>query len=280
MTSKILLYLHSNDNTIISWIKTDSDDIVQEERHRVPITDLATLAKDSVVTVIVPGEEVLVTSIDLPKMQRSKLREAVPFALEEKLISDVNELHFAIGESEVGESTPVVVVKKQKMETWLHTIREAGLSPTAFIPSIFAIPDPWHVCLDKKIAIVRTHRYSGFACDLYNLQTLLALELKKQSTKPECVHLHCFEDAEIKLDFDSVSVKEMKSNKNILTCMQKWLMTYPRIDLLQGEYEIKEKTNFSKKILDPHFPFSHCVDCNFIFQSNFFICYASSCGKK
>lgn len=247
MTSKILLYLHSNDNTIISWIKTDNEDILLEERIRVPIADLATLEKNAVITLIVPGEDVLVTSVDLPKMQRSKLRNAIPFALEEKLISDVNELHFAIGETEPGEPTPVVVVKKQKLEHWLQLLREAGLTPQAVIPSIFAIPDPWHVCLDEKIAIVRTYQWNGFACDLHNLQTLLALELTKQTMKPDCVHLHRFLHAEIKLDFDSVPVKETTTRNNLLFCMQKWLMTYSHINLLQGEYEIKEKQFFLKK---------------------------------
>ncbi|HEX2549110.1 MAG TPA: type II secretion system protein GspL, partial [Gammaproteobacteria bacterium] len=197
--------------------------------------------------VIVPGEEVLVTAVDLPKMPRARLREALPFALEEKLISDVNELHFAIGEYTPGESTPVVIVKKQKMEAWLQILNNAGLTPRTFIPAMFAIPDHWHICLDEKIAIVRTGKYSGFSCDLHNLKNFLMLELEKQMSKPECLHLHRFQHQDIKLDFDSVPVNEIKNDKDFLSCLQKWILLYPHIDLLQGSFEKKEKQFFLKK---------------------------------
>lgn len=247
MTTKILLYLHTDHSELGSWLTMDLTGKILETKTRTPLTELKNLPKNTRLDVIIPGEEVLVTSVELPKMSRQKLREVLPFALEEKLISDVNDLHFAISEDVTDEATPVIVVKKQKMDAWLKTLNEIGLTPQTLIPSIFAIPDNWHICIDDKIAIVRTEKYRGFACDFHNLTTFLSLELtRKDLTKPECIYLHRFQESELNLTLDSIAVLDIPSDKNLLTCMHTWLQEYPYINLLQGKYANKESVTLLK----------------------------------
>ena len=58
---------------------------------------LAEAALDRINIVIVPSEDVLVTTVTLPKMNRSRLLQAIPYALEEQVIEDVDTMHFAAG---------------------------------------------------------------------------------------------------------------------------------------------------------------------------------------
>ena len=82
------------------------------------------------VCVLVPGSDVLLADPELPTRSGVKLQQLVPYALEEHLADNIDELHFAIGRR-TGDSgrTPVAVVARALMEEWLGALRRAGLEP-------------------------------------------------------------------------------------------------------------------------------------------------------
>ena len=60
--------------------------------------------------VLVPGTDALLAEPVLPLKSGAKLAQVVPFALEEQLATDVEDLHFAVGKREGRPGTPVTVV--------------------------------------------------------------------------------------------------------------------------------------------------------------------------
>src|SRR4051812_18722840 len=56
------------------------------------------LATGRRVAVIVPGTEVLTTEVEAPAKNAAKLAQVIPFALEERVADEIEDLHFAIGE--------------------------------------------------------------------------------------------------------------------------------------------------------------------------------------
>ncbi len=82
--------------------------------------------------VVVPGTDVLLTEPELPAKAGAKLQQIVPYALEEQLAEDIDELHFAIGKR-VGDAptTPVAVVALSLMDEWTNALKAAGLAPEA-----------------------------------------------------------------------------------------------------------------------------------------------------
>src|SRR5690606_28376181 len=72
------------------------------------------------VCVLVPGTDVLLAQPELPAKAGAKLQQIVPYALEEQLAEDIDNLHFAIGRRS-GDSTtvPVAVVSQSLMDEWL-----------------------------------------------------------------------------------------------------------------------------------------------------------------
>ena len=69
--------------------------------------------------VLVPGTDVLLAEPELPAKAGAKLQQIVPYALEEQLAEDIDDLHFAIGKR-AGDSstTPVAVVALSLMDEW------------------------------------------------------------------------------------------------------------------------------------------------------------------
>lgn len=89
-------------------------------------------------TVLVPGEDVLL--LELPRIAGSpaQLAQAVPFAVEEQLAAPVEQQHVAWQLR--GERLCVAVTAQERMQQWLAPLRVAGLEPDALLPDTLALP--------------------------------------------------------------------------------------------------------------------------------------------
>ncbi len=90
------------------------------------------------VIVLVPSEEVLTTSIDIP-VKGAKLLAALPFALEEYLAEDVEGLHFAAGNRRSNGRTPVSVVSHERMVKWLSALDLAGIEADSIVAESYGL---------------------------------------------------------------------------------------------------------------------------------------------
>ncbi len=76
----------------------------------------------------------------MPPGSGVKLARAVPFALEEQLTEDIDQLVFALGKRRPGGGTPVAVVSRTVLETWIADLRDAGIEPTAIYADMSLLP--------------------------------------------------------------------------------------------------------------------------------------------
>jgi general secretion pathway protein L len=131
------------------------------------------------ITVLVPGTECLLSRVQFPGRNRQKLLRAVPFALEEQLSDEVENLHFAVGKPMADGAWPVVVISRNYMQELMDAVIEAGLDVQQVISELQAIPiaeNEITVLLDDEIALVRSGPFSGYVVDSENLGLLLAAE--------------------------------------------------------------------------------------------------------
>jgi len=249
MTRRILIYLHTQQ---ASWLMIDENDQTQQSMTRGNLADLTPLTENCKIEVIIPGQTILLTAAELPKLNPQRVMQALPFTLEEQLIDDVNTLHFAIGEYQSNSSFPVAVVTKEKMDTWLTELKQANITPDALIPATLALPftpDNWYACIYDEIGIVRTGHYSGFSCDKENLNTFLELQLAEAEQKPACIHLYNFSTTPTAIKLSATTLNEMTLGEDqFLEHIAKWTETYPFINLLQGNYKTTKKSTATKKI--------------------------------
>nr|MDQ2696253.1 type II secretion system protein GspL [Pseudomonadota bacterium] len=95
------------------------------------LADLAARAGGLRPVLTAPAEAVLLTSARLPGRQRGTWLKAVPFALEDNLAEDVEDLHFAVGAPPPGGEVPVAVVRHDDLRGWLSACAGAGVAPAA-----------------------------------------------------------------------------------------------------------------------------------------------------
>lgn len=233
MQKRIIIYLNSTDLTQASWIVLDKENKIIESADKADLTQLSS-ANEADVYVVVPAQDVLLTEAELPKLSRQRMLQALPFALEEQLIEDVSELHFAIDEYQSDGKLPVAIISNQKMTTWLTQLEQHKIAPLAFIPAVFILPhvnNEWHINLSISAALVRTGKLSGFACEPSNLETLVDLKSKEN---PENQPINI--------------TRTQFSEQQLLEKYAADLSAKPFINLLQGKYQAKPQANKTKKI--------------------------------
>ncbi len=130
------------------------------------------------VVAFVPATEVSVAAVELPARSASKALQLAPFALEEQLAGDIEQLHFAVGEREDSGKTPFVVCARAAMERWLEVLQVAGLNPAALVPDFLAVPaNPGHtvVWLEGRMVTIRPPGQWPMLLDAEPLEAALEL---------------------------------------------------------------------------------------------------------
>src|SRR5262249_38098575 len=123
MADWLLIRLGHDPRADASWLVADASGRMVMPVQRGPLADGAFLAASRRVCVLVPAPDVLLTDADVPVRTGAKVREVVPYALEEHLAEDIENLHFAVGKrAPDAVRTPVAVVSRSLMESWFAAL--------------------------------------------------------------------------------------------------------------------------------------------------------------
>jgi len=140
MAEFLVIRLGDNPAQSAHWIAVDSNGTRRSPPVTGPLAEAARDVANRAVIVLVPATEVLTTSVDIPIKGGARLRAALPFALEEQLADDVENLHFAVGNRRENGLLPVSVVAREQMTGWLATLRDAGIVANQIIPENHGLP--------------------------------------------------------------------------------------------------------------------------------------------
>ncbi len=173
-----------NETNELCWVLRD-DERPAGSLFRGVLAEAVKQAAGARVVVLVPGGDVLLASAELPGLNRQRLLRAVPFALEEQLASDVDDMHFALGSRSNGGRIHNAVVAREKIATWLESLRAAGLQADVMLSEVLAVPREaandaewhWSLLIDGVRCLLRTDSQQGLALDLNNLPVVLRAAL-------------------------------------------------------------------------------------------------------
>jgi general secretion pathway protein L len=201
------------------------------------------------ICVLVPGTDVLLAEPELPTKAGTKLQQLVPYALEEQLADDIDDLHFAIGKRPADSTkTPVAVVTRALMDQWLGTLRSNGLEPEVMYADSELLPqNPGQsvALLEEDVVVVRPPAGSPVTLPADALQE--ALEMAQSPTPeggagrglilytgaPEW-HEHSPRVEALRERFDGIKIQLLSSGPLALFAQQ--LPTATPTNLLQGTY--------------------------------------------
>src|SRR5262249_41322418 len=149
-----------------------------------PLSLAAPRAVGRRICVLVPGTDVLLAEPEVPMKAGTKLQQVVPYALEEQLADDIDDLHFAIGKRAAdSQRTPVAVIRRSLMEEWLTQLKSSGLEPESMYTESDLLPqNPGQAValLEEDVVVVRPPLGSPVTLPVEALGE--ALEIAQQGT--------------------------------------------------------------------------------------------------
>jgi general secretion pathway protein L len=123
----------------VHWMAVDGSGARRGAPASGPLEEAAAEVGERKIIVLVPGTEVLTTSVDLPVKGGAKLQAALPYALEEVVAEDIDKLHFAAGNRRSSGRVPVSVVRRDTLAGWLSRLKEAGIHPDSVVAENYGL---------------------------------------------------------------------------------------------------------------------------------------------
>ncbi len=238
------LYIHLHEQGA-SWAYCAEAGCLPEQVESGDLAHLQRRDDDLNIVVFVPTVDVLLASATVPVKGAQKLLQAVPYALEEQLIDDVESMHVAIGAQDSDGKVSAAVVVEQRMQRWLQQLQENDIEPDVMLPDALALPrvnGDWSALqLAGDIVCVRSGEQTGFACDVENLAIMASSHASECEADPDAVQFtNCgSENNEIAEQFKkvfSVPVNSESCNGDALAALISGYQSDKGINLLQGAF--------------------------------------------
>lgn len=83
---------------------------------------------------LAPAGSVALLRVDLPSRRPAAIRAALPYALEEQLSQELDEVHLVAGPRREDGRLLAAVVDRQLLQGWLELVTRAGMRATALVP--------------------------------------------------------------------------------------------------------------------------------------------------
>jgi len=234
-----------------TWAAFDAAGHLLTGIMRGSIAAAAAAAHGRRVIVLVPAVDVITAQAALPAASQTRLRQLVPYSLEESLADDVEELSFAIGPRLPSGGVSVAVVAKQRIERWLAELGVAGITPHAVFAASEGVPDtPGALTLILSGARIYGRRPGGSPFALEGLTLPEALDVVRGTDEhaTDLEHLFVYADdaATTLRRGELLGVRERVATLDVkrlpdgaFAHLAAGLVARPGTNLLQGAYAPK-----------------------------------------
>ena len=105
MEETVILYVETDlldelevdESHFVKWIKLDEDGVPLTRGAEARLEQVATITQNAHLIVLLPLQQMLLTSVNTRARKAKHLQKAVPFALEDEVADEIENLHFALG---------------------------------------------------------------------------------------------------------------------------------------------------------------------------------------
>lgn len=252
----LLLRLPENEGPAAYVVRDSSDRVLMTGEE--PLAEVAGRTRGApvpTVRVLVPGTRVLLTRARVPTRNARALQRALPFALEEQLAGDVEDLHCVPGPPAGDGMVPVAVVERACMDRWREQLREAGIDARALMPETAVLPvdeeeGGWLLWLEGDGAWLAVGPGEGLALDRDNAAVLARMRLEETAEDARPARLLVVRhgprrEADAGFDapdaFGDVPVVQRESEEPLIEAISRNLPARPPFNLLTGPYSRREQ---------------------------------------
>ena len=143
-------------------------------------------AGSEAMVLIAPADSISMRSAQFDPAEKKLLRQTLPYSLEDELVDDVDELHFALGAIE-GDSVDVAIVKRDAIEQWCEALEGQEFDIREVVSELQLLPleeNAWTILVKPDQWLVRYGINRGFAMDAAGAGLALQLLLDEMGEVP------------------------------------------------------------------------------------------------
>ncbi len=228
------------------WLLLDDESGVVRLRGEGDLATFAELTRNiswsGQTRVLLPAEQVLLTTATIPAKQRRQMLAAIPYVVEESLATDVEHCHFAAGARQ-GAETGIAVIEQERLRHLLDRLDQVGIVPSSVTPDVLHLPLAGTVTIlvDGPRALLRQSSTRGLGQELSLLP--VSTSLLGAETQQLVVYVHPSEQQSTQLYLSQVEasfageveVVALEETPFEFLCRS---FDVQAIDLLQGKFSI------------------------------------------
>ncbi len=244
------------DHSSCRWVSIDNAGMRKSEVGEGSIEQAAASNDGRPVIALLPSDDVLTLTTEL-RARGNKLLNALPFALEDFVADDVDDLHFAPGTRLDNGLLPVAVVASAKLDAWLALLRDHGLAVEKVIPEYHGVSDvPNTLSLYIEGDTLMFNDGKGLQFTMSGVRPVDVLATagyiehdNEDDDRPTALQVYCDENAEsafsndwdaLRHELDSVDVLVL--SEGALPRLAAAVATGAGVNLLKGPYAGKTAT--------------------------------------
>jgi general secretion pathway protein L len=245
---QLVVRLGANPNEPIHWIvwSGQQNEIIAsgELPNAAQLATLGDRAGRRSICVLVPTSDVLLKWVELPAKAGRKALAAIPFILEEEISGDIAQQFFALGPKN-GNKQAVAVVNKEKLQSWLNMIEDAGLTCDQVIPDVLALPmadkNAWSILELGRQLLVRKDDWAGLQGERdWLIQAINHHARQYAKLNQQALLVNDYSGTNL-ADVENLEVSVMPLELPMKVLAQGVKLT--EFNLLQGEYKISNKVS-------------------------------------
>jgi len=208
------------------------------------LTDILAEAASSRLVLILPAASVVLHKASIVAKSRGQIAAALPYALEDELASDIEQMHFAYRTLDKQSGEQLVAVVDRDLVQRLHSlIIQYRFESVFLLPQMLMVPleaDSWTLFVQREQALLRKDLSHGYAMDVVAMPELLTTErelYKQQHDSESAPELNIYNFSP---DQEVEGGSLLGGDSEALAVMARYWLDNPDTDinLFQGDYQI------------------------------------------
>ncbi len=189
---------------------------------------------------LVPDCHLLLLACTVPGRRSTQMRQALPYVVEEHVVSDIDTLHIATGTIKPGMPVRCCVIDRESLAGWLDDLASLGINPGCAVPESELLPeaaDTSQLLLTSSRALLRT------GTEVASVERAnLAHVLPTLSTEAvQVLHGHLTDLEAAQLSSIQVTPSEASTGDELSYLAGCWPPREDAINLLQGAFRSTQK---------------------------------------
>jgi general secretion pathway protein L len=188
-----------DEDTSVRWVLVTAN-AEANDCGIVKLANAAELIQDRTVVILLPVEQLYITSVAVQTKNKKQLEKAIPYALEDDLTEDIENLHFALGKRKDDGEIPVTVISKSHLDHLIKILSSSNVLPDVITADIYGLDwqqGEWTLCIDNGHLLARTEQWNGFGCETNDFNDFMNATLNEQSEKPTKITVYSHPDEKL-----------------------------------------------------------------------------------